>query len=188
MPLTYNESKYSIATVVWRVTTANFTAFMLILLHSFNCLLLFKSAIEKDKKSIFGISSDQGLFWKKTNSVYLGPKYYVNANSSGTIFTGFVIRRGNTWLWDNLIADLAVIEGRLFFSVLTRKQHHGVMDIVFLRGHQQKAVQHATVLYFEAWENTSKVCELLQHIACEVTRESMLAGEYTHVERRGERY
>lgn len=48
------------------------------------------------------------------------------------------------------------------------------MDIVFLRGHQQKAVQHATVLYFEAWENTSKVCELLQLIACEVTRESML--------------
>lgn len=42
------------------------------------------------------MSSDQGLFWKKTNSVYLGPKYYVNANSSGTIFTGFVIRRGNT--------------------------------------------------------------------------------------------
>ena len=109
----------------------------------------------------------------------MGPKYYVNANSSGTIFTGFVIRRGNTWLWDNLIADLVIIEGRLFFSVLTRKQHHGVMDIVFLRGHQQKAVQHATVLYFEAWENTSKVCELLQLIACEVTRESMLAGLHT---------
>ena len=46
----------------------------------------------------------------------MGPKYYVNANSSSTIYTGFVIRRGNTWLWDNLIADLVIIEGRFFFS------------------------------------------------------------------------
>jgi len=46
----------------------------------------------------------------------LGYKYYVNANSSGTIYTGYVIRRGNTWLWDNLIADLVIIEGRFFFQ------------------------------------------------------------------------
>lgn len=46
----------------------------------------------------------------------MGPKYYVNANSSGTIYTGFVITRGNTWLGDNLIADLVIIEGRFFFQ------------------------------------------------------------------------
>lgn len=110
----------------------------------------------------------------------MGPKYYVNANSSGTIFTGFVIRRGNTWLWDNLIADLVIIEGRLFFQSWQGNNTTGSWTSYSCEViNKNWAVQHATVLYFEAWENTSKVCELLQLIACEVTRESMLAGLHT---------